>query len=287
MNVLYFGDPAGALAVLDRGIDLVGVVHGRPGGRLRRSLVPRVRHLPRWHLPNLNDDAVFDALSATRPELIVAYFYPHRIPQRILDVCPGINVHPSALPRWRGPDPCTWTIREGDTQTEICVHWLAEGIDEGDVLDRYSVAVRPRENSGMLAARLEILAADRIAGVAHKIASGQALTGEVQSGKVTWAPILDADDWEIDWTQSAELVDRWVRAASPEPGAFTGIGEELLVIYGGRAVRAERFDSLEPGTPFIMGGRAHIRCGVGAYRIDRVCIGRRFLTGRQFTQLLI
>ena len=287
MRILYFGDPAGALALLDKEMEVVGVVHGRPGGRLRRALVPRVRHLPRWHLPDLNNDSIYEAIASTRPDLTVAYFYPHRIPQRILDLCPGINVHPSALPRWRGPDPCTWTIRAGDVETEICVHWLTEGIDEGDVLDRHPVAVRPRETSGMLAARLEKEAAQRIAHVAELIQSGNQPEATAQSGTVTWAPILEPDDWEIDWTQPAEIVDRWVRAASPEPGAFTGIGEELLVIYGGRAVEAPRFDSLEPGTPFVMGGRAHIRCGVGAYRVDRVCIGRRFLTGRQFTQLLI
>ena len=59
MRILYFGDPAGALALLDKDMDVVGVVHGRPGGRLRRALVPRVRQLPRWHLPDLNDDSIY------------------------------------------------------------------------------------------------------------------------------------------------------------------------------------------------------------------------------------
>ena len=54
---------------------------------------------------------VVKALAGTTPTLIVACFYPKLIPRSVLDLAPGINVHPSPLPRWRGPDPCTWSIR--------------------------------------------------------------------------------------------------------------------------------------------------------------------------------
>ncbi len=105
MSVLYFGDPAGALALMDRGVTLCGVVHGRRGGRGWRGLVPRLGDLPRWRLPDLEDPALAAELSALEPRLIVAAFYPRLIPRQVLDIAPGINVHPSDLPRWRGPDP--------------------------------------------------------------------------------------------------------------------------------------------------------------------------------------
>ena len=287
MSVLFFGDPAGALALVERQIPLVGLVHGRPGGRGRRALTPHLTGLPRWHLPDLSDALVIDALTQTAPSLIVSYFYPRTIPQSVLQLAPGINVHPSDLPRWRGPDPCSWAIRSGDESTAVCIHYLSEGIDEGDVLQRVEVPIRDRDTTGSLAQRVEILGAGLIADMAARLLAGQVVDAVPQSGPVTWAPMMAPDDWEIDWSQSAESIDRLVRAAAPDPGAYTGIGQELLVILDGRPVEAEQFAVLEPGTPFISGGRAHIRCGVGAYRVNRVRVGRRSLSGRQFAALLV
>ncbi|MCA9546814.1 MAG: methionyl-tRNA formyltransferase, partial [Myxococcales bacterium] len=116
-RILYFGDPQGALALLDRGVPLVGVVHGRPGGPGWQALVPRVRHLPRWFKPDLEAPEVVAALAALKPTLLVSGFYPRRIPPPVLALAPGVNVHPSDLPRWRGPDPAWWAIREGDAHT--------------------------------------------------------------------------------------------------------------------------------------------------------------------------
>ncbi len=287
MSVLYFGDPAGALALMDRGVRLCGVVHGRRGGRGLKSLLPRLDGIPRWRLPDLADPVVVADLAALTPRLIVAAFYPRLIPPAVLDIAPGINVHPSDLPRWRGPDPCTWAIRGGDRETAVCVHWLTAALDEGDILYREPVTIGDRESAGRLAARLEALGAQRVADVAVMLLSGAPLEARPQSGEVTWAPLLDPDDWELDWTADAQAISCFVRAASPDPGAYTGIGDELLVIYAGAPVDAGAFASLAPGTPYVRNGRVFIRCGDGSYRVDRVRLGRRALTGRALAQLLV
>lgn len=291
MKVLYFGDPRGALALLDRGITPVGLVHGRRGGPGQRTLAGRLKAidpLPRWTRPDLDDPAVVAALARLAPDLIVAAFYPRRIPKAVLDLAPGINVHPSDLPRWRGPDPCTWAIRSGDAATALCVHRLTEGLDEGDILVREPVPIGPRATSGSLAERMEARGAALIAEVAARLAAGEAIEARPQVGAPTWAPLIDDDDWEIDWTAPAAEVDREVRAAAPDPGAFTGLGDELLVILRGAPVSAGRFETLPPGNPFVTGGRFHIRCGAGgAYRLDRVRLGRRALTGRALAALFV
>jgi methionyl-tRNA formyltransferase len=284
MNILFFGDPAGGNALLDAGLTLVGVVHGRRGGAGLRRFIPRVRHLPRWSLPNLTDIA--HLLSELKPDLIVASFYPERIPESVLAIAPGINVHPSDLPRWRGPDPCAWAIRAGDSQTAICVHWLTAGLDEGDVLRRTPVTIRPHESAGRLAERLQAQGALEIAEVAQALAQGQELEATPQTGEPSWAPLTHDDDWEIDWNRSAEEVACFVRAAAPDPGAFTGIGRELLVILSCRAVDAGQFDVLEPGTPFVVNEWAHIRCREGALRLGRMYLGRRSLNGHALARVL-
>ncbi len=287
MPALYFGDPQGALALLDRGVPVCGVVHGRRGGPGWRRLLPRLAGVPRWQRPDLDDPATLAALRALQPTLLVAGFYPRRIPAAVLALAPGINVHPSDLPRWRGPDPTHWTVRAGDRQTAVCVHWLTSGLDEGDVLLRQTVEVGARESAGRLAERLEALGADRLADVATRLHAGESIEAVPQAGEVSWAPLVDADTLEIDWHTTAQEVDRLVRASAPIPGAYTGIGDELLVVFSGRAVDAGVFESLPPSTPYVLSGRAYIRCGVGAYRLDRVQLGRTRCGGRELARLLV
>ena len=286
MRVLYFGDPQGGLALMAQGVPLVGVVHGRRGGVGWLRFVQSITDVPRWILPDLDDPAVIAALAALRPTLVVSGFFPRLIPQSILDLAPGINVHPSDLPRWRGPDPTHWAIRAGDESTAICVHTLTAELDAGAVIRREAMAINPRESAGRLSARVEARGAALLAEVAAAIQAGEAPDPVPQAGEITWAPMVDPDDLEIDWTASGATVDALVRASAPWPGAFTGIEDELLVVYAGRPTPAGRFEVVPAGTPFVRDDRLHIRCGgADAYRLDRVKLGRKRLAGAALAQL--
>ncbi len=286
MSVLYFGDPQGALCLLDSGVELLAVVHGRRGGPGWRALIPRVRALPRWTLPDLSDPDLLATFAALAPRLVVSGFYPRKIPRAVLDLAPGINVHPSDLPRWRGPDPVHWALRSGDAQTAICVHWLTEEVDAGDVLLREAQPIGRRDSAGALSSRLEARSAELLAQVALRLLSGEAMEGVPQGSAPTWAPMVDPDEVEIDWTKSAAEVDWLVRSCSPHPGAYTGIEDELLVILQGWPVPAGAFEVLEAGTPFVREGVAHLRCGEGAFRLGRCRLGPRSIDGRRLARLL-
>ncbi len=292
MRVLYFGDPRGALALLDRGVALCGVVHGRRGGPGWRRLLTRLREehsgVPRWVRPDLSAPEVVSALAATAPALLASGFYPRVIPAAVLALAPGYNVHPSDLPRWRGPDPSYWVVRSGEPATAICVHALTEALDEGDVARRVEVPVRWWESGGALAARLEREAAEVLGAFIAEVAGGLAPTLTPQEGEPTWAPLVEPDEVEIDWSWSAFEVSCLVRAASPQPGAFSGIGSELMVVLRGLPVEDERFAQVPTGSPVLLGGECYIRCGGArdAYRLDRVRVGRREMTGRELAGLL-
>jgi methionyl-tRNA formyltransferase len=288
MRVLYFGDPQGGLALLARGVPIVGVVHGRRGGAGWLRFVRAVKDLPRWLLPDLDDARIVASLADLRPSLIVSGFFPRLIPQAVLDLAPGVNVHPSDLPRWRGPDPTHWAIRAGDAHTAICVHQLTAELDAGAILLREAVPIQPRESAGRLSQRLEAHGAELLADVVARMAAGEVIPPQPQTGDITWAPMVDPDEVEIDWTRSGAEIDRLVRASAPWPGAYTGIGDELLVVYQGRVVPAARFATLPVGTPFVRQDRLLIRCGGDdAYRLDRVRLGRRRLTGAELARLFV
>ena len=83
MRILYFGDPAGGLTLLERGLTPVGVVHGRAGGKGRHRFVAQIRSLPRWQLPDLEDPRIIHELARLQPDLLVAAFYPQRRGRRV------------------------------------------------------------------------------------------------------------------------------------------------------------------------------------------------------------
>lgn len=290
MRILYFGDPQGAIQLLKAGMELVGLVHGRRGGPgwlgLFDILRERSRDTPRWMRPNLEDLGVQTELRATRPELIVSCFYPELIPSAILEYAPGLNVHPSDLPQWRGPDPIVHTLLSGQPTSAVCVHQLTEALDAGDVYVRHPVDIEPRAEAGTLSLNLEALGARLIAEAVVTWSRSGPITGRAQTGAISWAPQRSDAWWEIDWHRSASEIDRFVRAAHPHPGAYTGIGEELLVIQKAEPTNVGPFASLPVGTPFINEGVVAIRCGEGALALKRVKLGRRQLNGMQFARLL-
>jgi UDP-4-amino-4-deoxy-L-arabinose formyltransferase / UDP-glucuronic acid dehydrogenase (UDP-4-keto-hexauronic acid decarboxylating) len=290
MRVLYFGDPQGARALIAEGVELCGIIHGRRGGvgwlKLLTDLKRQMPSLPRWTRPNLGDPQLISTLKALKPDLIVSGFYPRALPASILALAPGYNVHPSDLPRWRGPDPAYWVIRTGDPHTAICVHELTAELDEGAIVYRQEVRVRPRESGGALATRLERHAALVLATFIASLKAGDQPTSVPQRGTATWAPLVDPDDVEIDWRSSAIEIDRLVRASSPDPGAFTGIGHELVVVYSGVPKVSEIYHKIPIGAPIIEEGECLIRCGDGAFRLGRIKVGRREMYGRDLAKLL-
>ncbi len=307
MRVLYFGDPRAGLGLLsakELGVELCGIVHGRSGGEGARKLSSALKtspSLPRWRLPNLDDPEIQEALALTQPELIVSSFYPRRIPEAVLKLAPGVNVHPSALPKWRGPDPAFWVIYHREDKTAITIHRLSPALDEGHILMAETIDVRRRESGGALAVRLERRAASFM--VSYVIDSAQLhrsdpqkwrdhLQGEPQEGESSWAPLVDPDELEIDWSMTATQVEAFVRAAAPEPCAYSGLGHELMVIHHGRVGVFDRplqsaEDQVIPvGQAFLDEGRCFIRCGEGFYQLDDVSIGRRRLRGERLAALL-
>jgi len=266
VRIAFFGLPLAGVLLAQDGHELVLASLCRPRWpgerRLRRALGDRVEVRP-----DVESAEFLARLRAARPELLVSWFWTTRLPASVLAVAPAFGVHPSLLPRWRGPDPYFWAIDSGDEVTGVTAHRLAEEYDTGAVLARRELAIEPTWSAWTLARRLDRPSLALLREMAHAFANGAPPPDEAQDpSRVTEAPAPYDDELEIDWTWPAERIVRRVRAASPQPGAYTFLGETAVTVLRARA--AARFPrALAAGEAAVLDGVAVVRAGDGAVEL--------------------
>lgn len=166
-RVVYFGRPcdlsAAPLAALaEAGYQVAAVVTPvrspgqqrplriRPAPRLlpgspsdALSAVASAHHIPLWEAANLAAPEVRQALAEVAPDILAVSCFPWRIPRSLLALAPhgGINLHPSLLPRHRGPEPLFWVFRAGERHTGVTIHRLAPRLDAGGIVAQERLAV--------------------------------------------------------------------------------------------------------------------------------------------------
>jgi folate-dependent phosphoribosylglycinamide formyltransferase PurN len=164
VRFLYFGLPLGAEVLRRAGfVPHVASFGHRMSGlrRVRARLAPLVVATDRTSAPlaterplllfkpDLNDRGIVQALASARPDAILSWFWPTQIPPAVLSLAPrgAFGVHPSLLPRHRGPDPYFHAIREGDAETGVTLHRLEAAYDTGHVVAQRRVPIDARDDS--------------------------------------------------------------------------------------------------------------------------------------------
>jgi methionyl-tRNA formyltransferase len=238
VRVAFFGLPLAALLLHGDGIDVVlAALSRRPAlgtRRLTRLLGPD-RVLSRREA----EASGFRArLREAAPDLLVSWFWTRRLPREVLEVprLGAIGVHPSLLPRHRGPDPYFWAIEAGDVETGVTAHRLDETYDTGAILAARRVRLDAGWNAWTLAKRLDRPSLALLREVVGAFARGRPPAEVPQlEDQATAAPEPDDALLELRWGNPSSRVVRRIRAASPWPGAFTHIGESVVTLTHARA----------------------------------------------------
>jgi len=193
-------------------------------------------------------------LAALRPDLGVIVAYGGLIREPLLSTprLGWINLHFSLLPRWRGAAPVQRAIIAGDAVTGAAVFQLVPGLDAGAVYATLEQPIGRNETAGHL---LEVLAesgAALLTGVVDALADGTAVAAE-QVGEVTLAPKLELADGRLDFARPAAELHARLRGTTPEPGAFTLLGDERLKVLDAAIAHGDA--ALPPGEFELRGGR--------------------------------
>jgi len=244
MRILFAGTPALAVPCLERiarAHDVAGVLTGRdrPAGRGRApvSSPVKVKALSlglRLFQPERLDTVFLDEVRALSADLLVVAAYGRIFRQLFLDIFPMgcINVHPSLLPRHRGPSPISAALLGGDHETGVTIQRIALKFDTGDILAQMRHLLNGEETTATLTDTLAGKGAELLASVVQGIAAGRPTVPIAQrEEEASYCHPLRKEDGVVRWEEPAEIVERKVRAFDPWPRASTiHSGETLLLL---------------------------------------------------------
>jgi methionyl-tRNA formyltransferase len=269
ISIAFLGLPIAALLLKRDGHRIVYAGVARSGAlglrRLRREMAQDRSDAPIEVLPQLGDPAARDAMLSRSADLLVSWYWVKNVPADIRRAYPlgTIGIHPSLLPRHRGPDPFFWAIDRGDEVTGVTAHRLADEYDTGAVLACETLRIEPRWNAWTLAKKLDRPSLALLRATVARISRGETLVERDQDeSRATAAPAVNDDDLELDWTWTTERLMRRIRAASPWPGAFTFIGDDAFVIT--------RVEPAEPVANNFVPGESWVRRARG---MAVACVG--------------
>ena len=246
MNILFAGTPNIAAKSLERVAEsfrIVGVLTAPDsvGGRGRKVLPPPVKVVAlRLGLtllqPDRLDEEVIQRIVSLNPDILVVVAYGKIFRDNFLRIFPlgGINLHPSLLPKFRGPSPIPAVILAGERETGVTIQKIAKKVDSGDIIEQIKIKLAGDETTLSLTDKLSDIGADLLVRVLLKYERGEKIDYIAQNeGEATYCKLIKKEDGKIDWRESALYIDRMVRAYNPWPRAYTFLNGKTLVIHSG------------------------------------------------------
>lgn len=260
LNIVFAGTPDFAAehlkALVDSRHNVIAVYSqpDRPAGRgkkLQPSPVKKValeHDIPVYQPVNFKQDGALEELQALNADIMVVVAYGLLLPKAVLDApkmgC--INVHASLLPRWRGAAPIQRAVEAGDSETGITIMQMDEGLDTGDMLNKVTLDIRANETGGSLHDRLLEKGPQSLLQTLTLLQAGEAIAEKQNDLQANYAHKLSKEEALIDWNDSAENIERRVRAFNPFPVAYTLLGDQRIKVW--QACSLGQTTRLLPGT---------------------------------------
>lgn len=240
VNTIFFGTPDFAVLILKKliksGMSPVAIVTSpdKPVGRGQKLKSPPVKtvateyHIPVLQPAKLNPDFLFQ-VSSFKPDVFVIAAYGKILPASLLNIPPQgtINVHPSLLPRHRGPSPIQQTILDGDELAGVTLMLTDEKMDHGPILAQQELFPSiSKPTYPQLHDVLARLGGELLIEILPKWIAGNIIPKEQDHAKATYTKLLTKEDGHVDWSKPAAHIERMVRALNPWPGTWSYLKSE-------------------------------------------------------------
>jgi methionyl-tRNA formyltransferase len=279
MRILFAGTPAPALPSLQRLIDSPGhdvvAVLTRPDAPTGRRGTPMPSPVAQLALdagiavlrpPRPNSSDVIDEITALAPDCCAVVAYGALLGAELLAVPMHgwVNLHFSLLPAWRGAAPVQAAIAAGDSVTGATTFRIELALDSGPVFGIVTETIRADDTAGELLDRLALSGAALLEATLDGISDGSITPVPQPCEGVSVAPKVSVDEARIRWDLPAHVIERRIRAMTPNPGAWTMIGDMRIKV--GPVSVEESGDAAEPVV--IMAEKTRVLVGTGSVPVQ-------------------
>ena len=260
LRIIFAGTPDFAArhldALLSSGHQVVGVFTqpDRPAGRGKKLMpspvkaLAEAKDLPVFQPASLRPQENQQLVADLNADVMVVVAYGLILPKAVLDMprlgC--INVHGSLLPRWRGAAPIQRALWAGDADTGVTIMQMDVGLDTGDMLYKLSCPITAEDTSATLYDKLAGLGPQGLIETLKQLANGTTSPETQDESLVTYAEKLSKEEARVDWSLSAEQLERCIRAFNPWPMSWFEVDGQPVKVWGAEAIA--RKTSAHPGS---------------------------------------
>ncbi len=259
MKIIFMGTPAFAVPslniLIENKYDVVSVVTvpDRKKGRglqiefsdVKKAAIENGLNL--LQPENLKGEEFISEITYLNPDIIVVVAF-RILPSKIFTIprLGSFNLHASLLPKYRGAAPINHAIMNSEKETGVTTFFLKEKVDTGNIILQEKIIIEDTDNAGTLHDKLSQLGAQLVLKTVKLIENGKVelkLQNEEDASK---APKIYKEDCRIDWNKDAAILNNFIQALSPYPGAFSKLNGKTIKIYSASVTNLDADDS--PGT---------------------------------------
>lgn len=264
-------------ALLEAGYDIAAVVTNYEAATSRSSRDLEIAKVAKEHsipvlIPNKLSE-IKDQLKGFGAPVGVLVAYGKIVPQEIIDIFPKgiVNIHPSLLPKHRGPTPIETVILEGDSKTGVSLMLLAKEMDAGSILVQKTVHLKGTETKQELADQLLELGKELMLEYLPKYITDD-IKPRQQShpSRSTYSKKITKDDGLIDWSKSGVQIERDIRGYAEWPKSRTKLNDIEVIITEATYRDPSTKLSAQPGEALVYDKRLFVATGDGALEIIKL-----------------
>lgn len=284
MKIVYMGTPDFAVlplrAMKEAGYEVAAVVTqpDKPKGRGKTMMPTPVKEeavalgIPVYQPVKVREPEFLETLKEIEPDIIVVAAFGQIIPKSILTLprfgC--INIHASLLPKYRGAAPIQQAVIDGEKESGVTIQKMGEGLDTGDMISKAVVVLSPDETGGSLFDKLSAAGADLLVKTLPSIFDGTAVyEKQPEESPTPYASMITKQMGLLDFTKSAEVLERLVRGLNPWPSAYTFLNGKTLKVW--KSSVGEENSSALPGTVVKTDKNGiHVACSDGVLILEEI-----------------
>ncbi len=297
-SVVFFGTsdfavPSLKALLADARFDVKAVVTqpDQPTGRHQVMTAPPVKAIAQerdllvFQFEKIKDPSALSKLADFNADFFVVASYGQIIPQSVLDLpkIGPINVHGSLLPKWRGASCVQAAIAAGDEKSGITSMLMDALMDHGPIIAQATTPILADDTGESLHDRLALLGAQKLPDVLDQFAQGKLKAVEQDHAMATTCKLLKRDDGKIDWTKSAQEIERLIRAYNPWPSAWTTLKQKRIKILKTQVLEVLT-SPRSPGEMYAQEGKLMVNCGDNKALeiLELQPEGKKAMTAKQF-----